>query len=885
MAIAQSDGSIILTTGIDGSGIKLGLEEMKRAAKSAVNTFSEAGKALSNALADGNTQLANIAKNAQKASAEYVAQSEKVSRLQKQLEELQTKGAATPAIVKMREEMDALNAQIEEATMRYEGMAYQLQDMLNNAKHITDANGQVAFVSPEDQAAFDSLKGKMDELYSSITNNTNRAAELDKELKLAVGEETQKQVDVLTQKLADAGLKLNDIASTSDIAAQKLQIGMDEAANHTQNAENKTENLGNGLKTVAVQANSVTDGFTKMGNRILRTAKTILFFGLFRRAFSSLRSEIGNALMANEQLRSSLESLEAVLWTIAAPIYEAVLPALQMLMHALVKALMYVVAFIAGMTGKSLQDMISAGNKLQKQAKNYENVSKSGDKAAKSTGNVSSAMKKLKEETEETNKELAEFDELMILQSNTIDDTDVAGGGGVAPVDLDLDDNFQELLDALDSDEWKSLQEFSSWVNENKEWIGIALLVLAVAGLIAKILELLGAFQKKDKALDTQTEKTGKETSAVTSLATALATAGATAGAMAAAQQLLSAETESVAEEAKEAEKNVDELSATSRTATDNALADGESLRADLQKTDEKISGKDGTKGKIDLLSMSLALLGTQSKSSGDDVSTSAGKMDESVKTATDNMKSNVAAFVSSALDNLKKWGTNSAGNVGLAAYNLAKSIYDALNQSGLNINGFLEASSSSFAKWGENISSSIAKSFSNIVTSIGNALSSAWESVKTWAIETYKSVYNTLYDLGAEARSNKTAVYGYGTFSPKSWSGQGITGLSGLGSLSTGLIGLGSLASLGTSPIPIFAKGGIVPRATLGLVGEAGQEAVLPLERNTEWMDMLADRIAARNSNGSTVILEIDGREFGRAVVQMGGAENRRIGTRLVVG
>jgi hypothetical protein len=31
-------------------------------------------------------------------------------------------------------------------------------------------------------------------------------------------------------------------------------------------------------------------------------------------------------------------------------------------------------------------------------------------------------------------------------------------------------------------------------------------------------------------------------------------------------------------------------------------------------------------------------------------------------------------------------------------------------------------------------------------------------------------------------------------------------------------------------------------------------------------------------------VVLELDGREFGRAVVEQGGIENRRIGTRMVI-
>ena len=35
---------------------------------------------------------------------------------------------------------------------------------------------------------------------------------------------------------------------------------------------------------------------------------------------------------------------------------------------------------------------------------------------------------------------------------------------------------------------------------------------------------------------------------------------------------------------------------------------------------------------------------------------------------------------------------------------------------------------------------------------------------------------------------------------------------------------------------------------------------------------------------NNTEVVLEIDGREFGRAVVEQGNAENRRVGTRLVI-
>ena len=45
-------------------------------------------------------------------------------------------------------------------------------------------------------------------------------------------------------------------------------------------------------------------------------------------------------------------------------------------------------------------------------------------------------------------------------------------------------------------------------------------------------------------------------------------------------------------------------------------------------------------------------------------------------------------------------------------------------------------------------------------------------------------------------------------------------------------------------TPDKPMATGGIVTRPTKALIGENGAEMVLPLERNTEWMDMLAARI-----------------------------------------
>ena len=51
---------------------------------------------------------------------------------------------------------------------------------------------------------------------------------------------------------------------------------------------------------------------------------------------------------------------------------------------------------------------------------------------------------------------------------------------------------------------------------------------------------------------------------------------------------------------------------------------------------------------------------------------------------------------------------------------------------------------------------------------------------------------------------------------------------------------------------VPMFAKGGVVDKPTLGIFGESGKEAIVPLERNTEWLDMLSDRLMANGAVGN---------------------------------
>ena len=195
------------------------------------------------------------------------------------------------------------------------------------------------------------------------------------------------------------------------------------------------------------------------------------------------------------------------------------------------------------------------------------------------------------------------------------------------------------------------------------------------------------------------------------------------------------------------------------------------------------------------------------------------------------------------------------------------------------------------FAKMWEGISSVASKAWEGLC----NGASKAWEGIKT----VFTPMINWFGDMFAKAWDNVKKVFSIGG---KIFEGikEGIskvftTVVNGLikgintviaapfkainGVLNT----VRSISIAGVKPfekyikynhlsipeIPQLAKGGIATGDTLAHIGEQGyKEAVLPLDRNTEWMDVLADRIANRSNTPSRIVLSVDGRELGYATI-----------------
>ena len=80
----------------------------------------------------------------------------------------------------------------------------------------------------------------------------------------------------------------------------------------------------------------------------------------------------------------------------------------------------------------------------------------------------------------------------------------------------------------------------------------------------------------------------------------------------------------------------------------------------------------------------------------------------------------------------------------------------------------------------------------------------------------------------------------------------------------------LWSYNPLSVPKIPKLAKGGIVHNVGKGvplIAGEAGREAILPLDNNTEWMDILVDKI---NGGNATVPIYLDGKMIAKYIIDL---------------
>ncbi|MCD8142027.1 MAG: hypothetical protein LUD83_01890 [Clostridiales bacterium] len=136
----------------------------------------------------------------------------------------------------------------------------------------------------------------------------------------------------------------------------------------------------------------------------------------------------------------------------------------------------------------------------------------------------------------------------------------------------------------------------------------------------------------------------------------------------------------------------------------------------------------------------------------------------------------------------------------------------------------------------------SIVNSLKSTASTLWNTWSAKWGTRKVSITNSLKNTAADLWKIFSNGWKNKTLgiKLTYVT-----------TGISALQKAAYKALGLS-----GWPKLTFAARGGIVDRATLfgnTVAGEDGQEAIIPLERNTEWADIVATQIAGKLAGGSS--------------------------------
>ena len=195
----------------------------------------------------------------------------------------------------------------------------------------------------------------------------------------------------------------------------------------------------------------------------------------------------------------------------------------------------------------------------------------------------------------------------------------------------------------------------------------------------------------------------------------------------------------------------------------------------------------------------------------------------------------------------------------------------------GLNPHQY-ESSGTKIKKWFGNLWEGIKDVFQNIGTWFKNIFNDAWKAVKgvfSGVGEFFAGVWNTIKKQFSEIGQKIGNAVSNAFSKAVNWVLDKAIGLINgfIKALNKAISIINKIPGVDIKKIdmlevPQMAKGGIVNSATLALFGEQGREAVVPLENNTEWMDVLANRIAERNNTPSKIVLMVDSKELGYASI-----------------
>lgn len=223
---------------------------------------------------------------------------------------------------------------------------------------------------------------------------------------------TANSIDKLHEKLNKTGDKISDAKTQAVELAQQIE------------GRAKGAGLRNATEAAA-------DSMKVFGQRLKSVVRSALVFTVITQALTKVRDWVKNVVMVNSEARESIAQLKGALLTLAQPLVSVVVPAFMFLVKVLTAVITQISRLVALISGKSVKATANSAKALNKETN-----------ALKGTG---SAAKKAASQ-------LAAFDEINQISTETADD---AGGGGLNDIKPDfsymdeISNKLKKIADAV----------------------------------------------------------------------------------------------------------------------------------------------------------------------------------------------------------------------------------------------------------------------------------------------------------------------------------------------------------------------------------------------------------------------------------------------------
>ena len=154
-----------------------------------------------------------------------------------------------------------------------------------------------------------------------------------------------------------------------------------------------------------------------------------------------------------------------------------------------------------------------------------------------------------------------------------------------------------------------------------------------------------------------------------------------------------------------------------------------------------------------------------------------------------------------------------------------------------------------------KNIFSSVGTWFKDVFTKAWDGIKSAFSKVKDFFTGIWDSIKEIFSKVGSAIADAISGAVKKAVNTVLSLAIKIINGFISAINLAIGVINLipgVDIKKLDKMEVPKLARGGITTGSTLANIGEAGREAVLPLENNLGYLDKFAEKIASKIDNGA---------------------------------